>query len=945
MGTVPVVATETSTPAKKKTKSRNGCITCKQKRLKCDELKPACMNCLKKNIECGGYSTRFKWIEPTSSKKATATPTSINGRKTSDTSPGPSAPPSVQDGGRKPNLLLNQHLEMTSLSVLGKTLREVKKENDLLARGINPKPEPQNPNVPAPAPKRMRRSFTLADAPRPESSVLMRRSNSTNSTMLRMDVGKLGNDMRNESGLHSLAEAAIDEMDSRSPDPVLSLSPGVPHQFPQPRPKLETSHVTPNGTGQTPMALIPYQTPKEWLFNGTFGHDQHVQFSPVRSQNNDLDLTPSLSALINYVFTTDGGADGPSLELHHDTPFSPLDLSGDDAMSNSIATRHPAEHGHQRSPEDSSLLADVDRNHLLYNIGDFLKRNEAPSPSISSTASTESLMATSEHEQILFLYSTYTCGIMSIKAGPMENPWKEIFVPLARDYSYVFNSIAAMTLFHLAGNRKVAKQSDNLRSKGYFYMKKCILELANGLKKIDDLSCENPLPADIALCTCLNLAISESWDTHTSSGIAHLKGAKSMIQKVFMLIKQYSREMMKPRGGSKVSAIAELKNKLVLVSDEEWQRLEGVYDEPEGDSPVKLNTSKDFIMPRNLQLLFNQWIYLHVLSQMTAQSNQDERGIDLVATITSVIQSTQKKIREEKEQRSSEYNDLPTHSESAELNLLAGSNSAFGLFGEFDSIFNNSDYIDPLLGCSQSLFLMMAKVASLISKIRKERLKLDKHFRNSLTHMSQASELKQQLSDWKPNISPQLAEAHNNNRSRNSTWDLYSCVSTAEAYRYATLLYLHQAVPELPLLTSHQLAEKVFILMAAVPTASNLYIIHVFPLLISSCEAEPGDEREWCKRRWQLLSERLWIGNIDRAFEVVKEVWRRKDEFFRKRRREMENTALGNKSDIEDPNSISTQISGLMAAIHNDGDDNMGICSPLHWSTIMKEWGWEVFLG
>ena len=45
----------------KQSKSRNGCITCKGKRLKCDETKPTCEQCRKRNVQCGGYSKAFKW--------------------------------------------------------------------------------------------------------------------------------------------------------------------------------------------------------------------------------------------------------------------------------------------------------------------------------------------------------------------------------------------------------------------------------------------------------------------------------------------------------------------------------------------------------------------------------------------------------------------------------------------------------------------------------------------------------------------------------------------------------------------------------------------------------------------------------------------------------------------------------------------------------------------
>lgn len=38
-----------------------GCVTCKQKRLKCDETKPTCQQCAKRQVTCGGYKKDFKW--------------------------------------------------------------------------------------------------------------------------------------------------------------------------------------------------------------------------------------------------------------------------------------------------------------------------------------------------------------------------------------------------------------------------------------------------------------------------------------------------------------------------------------------------------------------------------------------------------------------------------------------------------------------------------------------------------------------------------------------------------------------------------------------------------------------------------------------------------------------------------------------------------------------
>ncbi|OHE93649.1 hypothetical protein CORC01_11052 [Colletotrichum orchidophilum] len=48
-----------------KPKVRTGCVTCKRRRIKCDETKPSCQNCLKRRVTCEGY-------EPKSSNSSAA---------------------------------------------------------------------------------------------------------------------------------------------------------------------------------------------------------------------------------------------------------------------------------------------------------------------------------------------------------------------------------------------------------------------------------------------------------------------------------------------------------------------------------------------------------------------------------------------------------------------------------------------------------------------------------------------------------------------------------------------------------------------------------------------------------------------------------------------------------------------------------------------------------
>jgi hypothetical protein len=55
---------------------RTGCLTCRESRIKCDELRPSCLQCRKRNTRCAGYAQQLKWKDP----------------QVSTTSPPPSSP-------------------------------------------------------------------------------------------------------------------------------------------------------------------------------------------------------------------------------------------------------------------------------------------------------------------------------------------------------------------------------------------------------------------------------------------------------------------------------------------------------------------------------------------------------------------------------------------------------------------------------------------------------------------------------------------------------------------------------------------------------------------------------------------------------------------------------------------------------------------------------------
>ncbi|EDK38608.2 hypothetical protein PGUG_02706 [Meyerozyma guilliermondii ATCC 6260] len=914
-----------SAPKKKVTKSRNGCITCKKRRIKCDETKPRCNNCVQKAIDCGGYATNFKWR-------------SLNEKG------------NVKSEDEKS--FLYKHLELASLQVTGKTIHDIKAEHDMIALGVNPRRGSQSPyvsdsNASESSKPSLKRSYSQSkveeshNVPRMKNHPRSLSTNNADNVASISNFRKTAMERDRNDGLQSLVEVAVDEINMRS-------SPSLPSRELYHIQQRSPSAPSPN-LNQVPFSpSLPSYSNKDVNSRGL------VTRSPIERSENDfnINLTPSLSALINNAFRSGFEQDfADSSGKPPEIPLSPLNLNTDFRISSPDDSLYSGKQSHPTitfSPAPDNKIMNMSdpespRNDLSSTEGNNLSSVSA------SPHQPSSLLRSSDQTQILFLYSEYTCTIMSIKNGPNENPWRNLIVPLATTYPCLFNSIASMTMFHLAGNQRDADASTTLRSRGFSYMKRCVLELASGLSKMNDEGMENTpeLPADVALTACLNLAVSETWDTHIFSGIAHLKGAKSMIQKVLTLLKTQRNIVARDRktlaGPLEVSKLIEskkkdLKKKLVMVDDDEW-------DDILNDKTPDMSGTLGISIPRSLQFLFNIWIYFEVLAQMTSYSNQDDKGLDLVATITDMLQESHRK----KSKIMSIDGDTESvsmksdSSQSSKGGPVEGSVASFDFFDNLESFGFYAEEVDPLLGCAQSLFSIIGKVANLISKVRK--LQMRNGFRNGLSVITQATQLKQELVEWRPVISDNMVARSMVNDGEatgvKSTWDIASCIATAEAYRFASILYLHQAVPEIPCLTSHELAEKVFILLASIPTTSHTYTVHIFPLLVASCEALPGEERDWCVSRWALLSEKLWIGNVERALEVVKEVWKRKDAMT-----ESKSTEVRVHGDGKVKN-FTKHISGLMAAINDDqASDNHGrINGKSHWSTIMREWGWEVMLG
>lgn len=411
-------------------------------------------------------------------------------------------------------------------------------------------------------------------------------------------------------------------------------------------------------------------------------------------------------------------------------------------------------------------------------------------------------LALNSPEMLALNFDRNTCGILSVKDGVSENPWRTLVWPMAKVSPALYHAISSLSAFHCSVSNHQMKLA------GLNHMSQSIHQL---YKNINSMSIE------VSLATSMALALADTWDTSISTGIEHVRGGSVLIGNALNKMKRYQ----------------------------------------------STDTS-------TLRFLCKTWLYMDVISRLTSTQIDD---LDV---------------------------DCP-------------------LWSQIDLLTNN-DEIDPLLGCASTLFPIIGRIANLVSKVRKTA-------QNSISLISKANELKQELMNWSPPSYLQKPE--------DPTCDIQHSIQTAEAYQWATMLYLHQAVPEIPSRSAEILAQKVLLRLATVPVQSRIVIVHIYPLLAASCEAIALDDRIWVLERWSQMQRRMRISNIDRCIEVVKEVWCRRDQ-----------AQIRDQQRQQDMKCLSTSM--MEQRIVRDGHETLQnlpyertVRGRQHWAGIMKELKWE----
>ncbi|CAN6624310.1 hypothetical protein TRVA0_009S03136 [Trichomonascus vanleenenianus] len=733
---------ESSAPTpNKRTKSRTGCVTCKKRRLKCDETKPTCLKCAQRNVICGGYVKSFKW----------------------------------------------RSFE----------------ETNVCAKITKTQPEQAKP------------TYTSLSS-----------QNGTHS----QSIDDLIQETLQSAGFANITNQETSNSSTRWVNPAC-----------------DSLDFDPNSNAfDSANGIVPLKELKSPSGNSPFSFKE-------------LGLEPFSPLAMNI------NSDGPSGFPSPTEVASSTDSTFMSVFSTSV---------HQKDTNNELIQCQrrlaytwSDENHAALDkwISKYRSNNDFQRV-LSAKVSLPSLHLSDDHERIFQLYTRFTCGILSIKDGPTENPWRTTLWPLAQDYGSLYHAAAALTKLHHS------RQIPELRPQAVEHIKQSLRFLVTGLA-------DKSLPPDIALATALSLALSEGWLRDVSTSVSHLKGASTIVKQ---LVHQHRGEALPP-----------------------W-----------------------------LQFLYNCWLYLDICTRFVSDTYDERIHVDEIDDPAVSVRECSAEAPADKSPFDTSSSDGDSSPSSDSVSREKGSSISQGYIKKQPL----HDDVDPLIGCGQKLFPLIAEVASLVQTVRKS----DKP---SLLLINRAVELKRELENWNPVINYQMTKVED------PAWDLQSCLATAEAYRYAALLYLHQAVPEIPSPASHELAEKVLVLLASIPASSRTAIVHVFPLLIAGCEAK-GEDREWVRGRWKVLCEWMPIGNVEKAFEVVREVWRRKD--IRSMEREKSRIKLheGSKdgTTVRSSREIAAVISLKVAeafgtAFVEENLEEDGVKGWCHWTAVMKDRGWEVLLG
>lgn len=197
--------------------------------------------------------------------------------------------------------------------------------------------------------------------------------------------------------------------------------------------------------------------------------------------------------------------------------------------------------------------------------------------------------------------------------------------------------------------------------------------------------------------------------------------------------------------------------------------------------------------------------------------------------------------------------------------------------------------VDTLLGLSTDLWPIIHRLSYLVSYknslsaaiLAGETLKATV-LRTELESTSQAIE--HALTKWKPTLAHTTDLEDDKFEAIFEETRMQSILNNAEAYKHSAFVYLYRTIRTLP--RSHSAVQKhTHLSLVACSNVVNLaeqchdgpMSALLWPLFVASCEAVTEQDRGLALTAFGGTEKRQGMNNIARAWEVVREVWRRAD--------------------------------------------------------------------
>ncbi|KAF5680584.1 transcriptional regulatory protein pro-1 [Fusarium heterosporum] len=197
--------------------------------------------------------------------------------------------------------------------------------------------------------------------------------------------------------------------------------------------------------------------------------------------------------------------------------------------------------------------------------------------------------------------------------------------------------------------------------------------------------------------------------------------------------------------------------------------------------------------------------------------------------------------------------------------------------------------VDTLLGMATSLWPVIHRLSNLLALKDQLDVAVANEEASKIAVLrtefeASATAIESALEDWHPVLPEnsvlsqnpeELSPEQSTERSR-----LQSILSNALSYRHSAFVYLYRTIYNYP--RRHPLVQRHahISLTHCVGTVSNTGPMSalLWPLFVAACEATTLSDRDLARQTFIAINRRQGMTNIDRAWTIVQEVWRRADE-------------------------------------------------------------------